>query len=113
MNASIRIQLNMTNGLFVKAAIVQFYFILAFPEYQLRLVHQQVYHGLPTTIIYDYHDNKVIPIGILKIYEDLSNPQYMIMYILYSSTIDITVSPRNCPHSSSLITEGKILGQSN
>jgi len=113
MNASIRVQLNMTNGLFVQAATVQFYLPVVFPAFQLLLLHQQVYHGLPSTIIYHDDDNKMPAIGILKIYEDLSNPQYMIMYISNGSTIDITVSPQNCPHSSSLITEGKILGQSN
>jgi hypothetical protein len=110
---SVRIQLNMTNRLSIQAAVVQFYILQAFPVSKLQILHQQAYYGLPSIVLYYYDHIGQPSIGILKTYEDLSNPQYMIMHTWQSSVIDITVSPQDCPHSSSLITEGKILDQSN
>jgi hypothetical protein len=73
----------------------------------LLIEHQQIHNGLPSSIRY-YHSTTYAPaLGVLKIYEDLSHPQYFLMYFLHQSEINITSSPQDCPHASLLLSEGQ------
>ena len=72
---------------------------------ELQFIHQQVYKGLPSTILYN-HDQKLQPIlGVLIIYDlQLALPLYHIMYIQYGvSKINVTSSPAQCPHASTVL----------
>jgi hypothetical protein len=103
--ASVHIDLNMTKTLSVRATVVQLCNYHS-NSFMLLIEHQQIYNGLPSSISY-YHSHTYAPIlGILKIYEDLSHPQYFLMYALSRSTINITSSPAYCPHASLLLSEG-------
>jgi hypothetical protein len=109
-NLSIHINLNMTKTLSVRAAAVQFYDSHLF-SFVLLIQHQQIYNGLPSSIKY-YHEGTFPPtLGILKIYEDLSHPQYFLVYFLYLSKINITSTPQYCPHVSLLLSEGQFFHQ--
>jgi hypothetical protein len=103
--SSVHIDLNMTETLSARAAIVQFYFYIT-PSFGLNIRHQQVYNSFPSSIRY-YHSDPVAPdLGILKIYEHWSRPQYFLMYFIFNqSKINITSSPQHCPHASLVLSE--------
>ncbi len=103
--ASVHIDLNMTKILSVRATVVQLYNYLS-DSFMLLIQHQQIYHGLPSSIRYYHPDTDAPILGVLKIYEDLSHPQYLLMYFLVQSKINITSSPRHCPHTSLLLCKG-------
>jgi hypothetical protein len=103
--ASVDIDLNMTKTLSAHAAVAQLYTYIN-PSLMLHIEHQQVYNGLPSSIR-SYHSSTYAPwLGILKIYEDLSHPQYFLMYFLIQHKINITSSPQHCPHVSLVLSEG-------
>ena len=91
---------------FVRASAVQLYYFDGVVE--LKIKHQQVFHRLPSMINYYYSDMIVAPsLGILKTYEDFSNPKYFVLYALYQRMINITSSPQLCPHALSLLFDSK------
>ena len=104
--ASVYVDLNMTKTLSTRAAVVQLYnyFIDTFI---LIIKHQQIHTGLPSSIRFYHSDGDAPELGILKIYEGLSHPQYFLVYFLHQSKINITSSPQHCPHSSLLIPKGQ------
>jgi hypothetical protein len=107
--ASVHIDLNMTETLSVRATVVQLYNYHAV-SFMLLIEHQQIYNGFPSSIRYYHPDTDAPTLGVLKIYEDLSHPQYFLMYFLmYQSKINITSSPAYCPHASLLLSEGQFL----
>jgi hypothetical protein len=104
--ASVHVNLNMTHTLPARATVVQLY-DLETTSFQLILRHQQVYDGIPSKINY-YHSDIYAPLlGLLKIYKNLTQPQYFIMYSLTQTLINITSSPQYCPHASLLLSKGE------
>ncbi|CAM4834209.1 unnamed protein product [Rotaria magnacalcarata] len=102
--AFVRVILNITRAVSARATVVQLYSADA-SDLPLSIQHQKVYYGLPSMINY-YHSSVYAPeLGFLKIYEDLSDPQYFIIYCLVEPMINITSSPQNCPHALSLLSE--------
>jgi hypothetical protein len=96
----------MTETLSARVTVVQLYSI-ATPSFALVIEHQQIHSGIPSSIRY-YHSDIYAPhLGILKIYEDLSHPQYFLMYALSQSKINITSSPAYCPYASLLLPRGQ------
>jgi hypothetical protein len=104
--ASVRIDLNMRRTLSARATVAQLYNYDAV-SLMLLIQHQQIYNGLPSSIRYYHSDAYILPLGVLKIYEDLSHPQYFLMYFLYESRINISSSPQHCPHASLVLSEGQ------
>jgi hypothetical protein len=104
--ASVHIDLNMRRTLSARATVVQLYNYHAV-SFMLLIQHQEIYHGLPSSIRYYHPDAYALPLGVLKIYEDLSHPQYFLIYFLYESKINITSSPQHCPHVSLVLSEGQ------
>ena len=102
---SVHIDINMTNISSTHGTVVQLYNFKTSP-FQLVLQHQQVHHAIPSKVIY-YHSHVRAPsLGVLKVYENLTHPQYFIIYNLISrSIINITSIPQHCPHVSSLLLE--------
>jgi hypothetical protein len=109
--ASIHIDLNMTKTLSARATVVQLY-NYDLRSFRLFIKHQQIYNGLPSSIR-SYHSSIYAPeLGVLKIYEDLSNPQYFLIYFLEDQLkINITSSLAYCPHASLLLSEGQFFHQ--
>jgi hypothetical protein len=104
---SVHVNLNMTNTSPVRATVVQLY-DFATPSFQLLIRNQQVYDAIPSKINYYYSDVHAPSLGLLKIYENLTQPRYYIMYILaQTSRINITSFPEYCPHASSLLSKGE------
>jgi hypothetical protein len=68
-----------------------------------------VTHGLPQIIRYD-NDRKELPsIAILKIYQELSNAKYFILYVQpITGRINITSTPEECPHVLDIFSQGNI-----
>jgi hypothetical protein len=97
----------MTRALSARATVLQLYGVNHYLS--LFIVNQQAFHGVPSMISYYDPSTLAPPIGVLKIYEDLSHPQYFIVYILDQSVIHITSSPKHCPHASSLLSKGEFL----
>jgi hypothetical protein len=95
----------MTNTLSARAAVVQFYNYNP-RSFLLLIEHQQISNGLPSSIRYYHPDTDAPSLGVLKIYEDLSHPQYFLMYFLNQQKINITSSPQHCPHASLVLSEG-------
>jgi hypothetical protein len=107
---SVHIDLNMKRTLSARATVVQLYNIVT-RSLALGIQYQQIHHGIPSSISY-YHSAIIAPhIGILKIYEDLSHPQYFLVYFLIEQKINIPSSPAYCPHASLLLSEGKFFLQ--
>jgi hypothetical protein len=105
---SVHVHLNMTGALSAYPTVVQLYNYIHY-YLQLHIQYQQVYRQLPSVIEY-YGIEKAAPsLGILKIYEHWSNPQYFVMYTYaYDQwTINITSSPQLCPHALSLLSKGQ------
>ncbi len=103
---SVHVELNMTNTSSIQAAVVQLYDIHT-SSLQLIMRHQEVYRAVPSRIDYYHSDVHVPSLGLLKIYENLTSPQYFIMYSLAQSTINITSFPEHCPHTSLLLPESE------
>jgi hypothetical protein len=106
--AYVIVNLNMIRSLSACATVLQLY------KFDMRLAlviqYQQVFHGMPSMISYYDSSTDAPPIGVFKIYKDLSHPQYFIIYILpRQPSINITSSPKHCPHASSLLSEGEFL----
>ncbi|CAF3686684.1 unnamed protein product [Rotaria socialis] len=99
------IYLNMTTVLHIRAVVVQFY-DYDHRNLMLHILDQQIYTELPSSII-SYRFNVDAPsLGILKLYEDLSHPQYFLIYFLdQQQKINITSSPQHCPHVAILLPE--------
>jgi hypothetical protein len=77
-------------------------------SFMLLIKYQQISTGLPSSIRYYSSSVDALPLGILKIYEDLSHPKYFLIYFLKSkSKINITSYPAYCPHASLLLSEGQ------
>jgi hypothetical protein len=96
----------MKRTLSARATVVQLYNYDAV-SFMLLIQHQQIYIGLPSSIRYDHADSYALPLGVLKIYEDLSHPQYFFMYFSYEPKINISSSPQHCPHVSLVLSKGQ------
>lgn len=106
--ANVLVTLNMTRAFSAHATVVQLYSFHTRSE--LVIQYQQAFHGVPSMITYYDPSTVAPPFGLLKIYEDLSNPQYFIIYVFAPRPlINITSSPKHCPHASSLLSEGELL----
>ena len=104
---SVHVNLNMTDTLSVRATVVQLY-DLGIPSFHFFIRHQQVYNGIPSKINYYHSDIHAPLLGVLKIYENLTQPQYFILYsVAQQSLINITSSPQHCPHASLLLSKGE------
>lgn len=91
------------------AVVAQFYDVHN-ETLELQFIHQQVYKGLPSAVLYN-HDQKLHPIlGVLKIYDrQLAFPVYYILYIQYGvAKINVTSSPAQCPPVSSILHQSKL-----
>jgi hypothetical protein len=103
---SVHVDFNMKNTSSIRATVVQLYDIET-PSFQLLIRHQQIYHAVPSSISYFDSDIQAPSIGLLKTYENLTHPQYFIMYVFVRlSRINITSSPEHCPHVSILLSNG-------
>jgi hypothetical protein len=100
----------MKEGLSARATVVQLYNYHPH-SFMLLIEHQQIYNGLLSSIRYYHSDTYAPELGVLKIYEDLSHPQYFLMYFLKQEKINITSSPQQCPHTSLLLSEGQFFHQ--
>jgi hypothetical protein len=106
--AYVLVTLNMRRAFSARATVVQLYRL--YTKSHLVIQYQQAFHGVPSMITYYDPSTATPPFGVLKIYEDLSNPQYFIIYVLSPQPlINITSSPKHCPHASSLLSEGEFL----
>ena len=81
---SVSIHLNVFNSSSMRAVVVQLYDI-AKASFQLLIQHQQVYQSLPSTISYKQSTVVAPYLGVLKLYENFTRPQYFIMYIFASA----------------------------
>jgi len=90
-----------------RASTIQFYDVDP-NTLQLILQHQQVTQGIPSSIFYA-HDHVIAPaLSVLKAHYDSNQPKYFIIYIQpNTSSINISSSPKNCPHSSLLLEKSK------
>ncbi|CAF0803116.1 unnamed protein product [Adineta steineri] len=104
---SVHVDLNMTHLSSIGATVVQLYDIQT-PSFQLLIQHQQVSYTIPSKINY-YHSAAYAPsLGLLKIYENLTYPEYFIIYSLtQKSVINITSTPEHCPHVSLLLIKSE------
>ena len=95
---TINIRINLT--LSATVSNIQFYDLIQ-QSNSLLLYQQQIKRGLSNIVRYN-HAGKTIPsIGILKIYEDLLEPEYFLLYFQSSDqSINLTVTPQKCPHTS-------------
>ena len=100
--ASVRIHLNLTNVFSARATVIQLYEPLS-SSLTLQIKYQKVHEGVPSIITSFHPDDRAPPLGVLKIYEDFSNAQYFIIYVLQQSLINITSTPKHCPHVSTLL----------
>ena len=102
---SIAVKVNMTSA--PSVSVIQFYDIDIIGK--LVLQHQMITIGLPLSIHY-YHDRQKAPsLGLLKIYEGFSDPQYYVLYIQINGTlINIISTPRFCPNAVSLLCKSKL-----
>jgi hypothetical protein len=100
----------MKEGLSARATVVQLYNYHPH-SFMLLIEHQQIYNGLISSIKYYHPDTNAPILGVLKIYEDLSRPQYFLMYFLDQRKINITSSPQHCPHVSLLLSQGQFFHQ--
>jgi hypothetical protein len=105
---SIQVHLNMTKSLSACPTVVQLYNRFNY-FLSLDIKHQQVYYQLPSVIKYYKLTEDTHTLGILKVYEDWSNPQYFVMYLYRTNqqTINITSYPQLCPHALSLLSKGQ------
>ena len=101
----------MTQTLSARATVIQ---LCTFHVYNFLLLikHQQVSRALPSSFKYS-HSNVYLPeVGVLKIYEDLSNLKYFLMYVLWNQVnISFTLSPTPCSHASLLLSKGQLFLQ--
>ncbi|CAF3343249.1 unnamed protein product [Rotaria sp. Silwood2] len=76
---SVTIDLNMPQVSSARATVLQ---ICNINEDSLNLKYQQVYYDMPKMVLYD--QDQIMPpiLGLLKIYQDLLDPHYFIMYLL-------------------------------
>ncbi|CAF1128026.1 unnamed protein product [Adineta ricciae] len=100
---SVHIHLNMTESMSTRAVVIQCY-DYPFPSPVLETKDQQVYKTLPSSVRLCQSKQSISALGILKIYQDLSEAQYFLIYCLTSQLkINITSSPQYCSHASSLL----------
>jgi hypothetical protein len=105
----IHIQANMTPLVIV--SVTQFYdYVIPFNIFSLS--HQQVTHGLPQIIRYG-NERKEFPLmAVLKIYQELSNPRYFIVYVRrFAGPINVNSTPEECPHVLDIFSQGNIFLQ--
>ncbi|CAF0789078.1 unnamed protein product [Adineta steineri] len=105
----IHIQVNMTA--LITVSVTQFYDHFK-PFNTLVLSHQQVTHGLPQIIRYDNDRDEFPLMALLKIYQQLSNPRYFIVYAQWlTESVNITSTPVECPHVLDIFSQGNIFLQ--
>ena len=106
----IQIRLNMTIAVAATATNFQFYGFVG-ATHVLILFHQEIMRGLPKEIIYNHGQEKIPPIGVLKIYEKLLDPRYFLLYVQSTNqqSINLTIRPEECPHASTLLLDNGIV----
>jgi hypothetical protein len=97
----------MTTAFAPRATVVQLYAIHS-PSLALKIIYQNVYHGLPSIISAYYADKPISPLGILKTYDNSPDPQYFFIYFLRKPSINITSSPQRCLPVSTLLPSGEL-----
>ena len=105
---TIQIRINMT----ITATIsnIQMYRVFLYPSFLISLQHQQVMRGLPNIIRYNYAEDNLPHIGVLKIYQGFASPKYFILFTgLTNKTINFTTTPEECPHALNLLSQSNIL----
>ncbi|CAM4826788.1 unnamed protein product [Rotaria magnacalcarata] len=101
--SSVHIRFNVTNISLARVSVIQLYNAMN-KGLKFTIEHQHVYHGFPSTMIYN-HPEKVAPsIGLLKIYDHSLTVKYFLIYSLQQSSINITSSPIYCPVASSYLS---------
>ena len=102
-----KIQFRIELATIATVSTIQFYGVLE-ESFALLPYQQQVIHGLPQIIRYNYEEHKIPSIVILKIYEELLNPKYFLVYALpidQAVNITTTITPEECPYASNLLSE--------
>ncbi|CAF1627030.1 unnamed protein product [Adineta ricciae] len=103
---SVHVHLNMTQSMSTRAVVIQCY-DYPFLSPVLETKDQQLYKTLPSSVRLYQSKQSISALGILKIYQDLLQAQYFLIYCLTSQlTINITSSPQYCSHASSLLPKG-------
>ncbi|CAF0897048.1 unnamed protein product [Adineta steineri] len=96
----------------IRATVVQFSSRDPHNHYKLSIEHQQVHKGLPLEITYR-HVSDDPKLGFVKVYQDLLNFQYFIIYLSPTwGKINVSIFPPSCPHVSSLLSESTTLNTS-
>ncbi|CAF1424689.1 unnamed protein product [Adineta steineri] len=103
------IQMNLTTLTEIAVSVIQFYNITT-SAISLKLLDQQVTHGIPKIIRYNHSRETSPPIALLKTYDKLTNWKYFILYIQSKSTriINITSTLKECPNALILFSEMNI-----
>ncbi|CAF1301368.1 unnamed protein product [Adineta steineri] len=103
------IQMNLTTLTDIAVSVIQFYNITT-SAISLKLLDQQVTHGIPKIIRYNHSKETSPPIALLKTYDKLTNWKYFILYIQSKSTriINITSTPKECPNVLILLSQMNI-----
>lgn len=102
----IEIRINMTAV--VTVSNVQFYCHLCGSN-AMMLYHQQIMRGLPNIVHYYHGDGDIPPMGILKIYQELLDPKYFMLYIQAANqSINLTTTPEECPFVLNILSQSNI-----
>jgi hypothetical protein len=103
--AYVHVQLNITTIPSARATVLQLYDILN-SDLTLLIRHQKIYSSVPFNIAYQCPRTHAPLLGILKIYQHASHPQYFLVYALNQSRINITSSPQRCSPVTALLLSG-------
>ncbi|CAF1435934.1 unnamed protein product [Adineta steineri] len=107
------IHMNLTSLTDIAVSVIQFYNTTT-SAISLKLLDQQVTHGIPKIIRYNHSRETSPPIALLKTYNKLTNWKYFILYSQSKSTriINITSTPEECPNVLILLSQMNIKSSS-
>jgi len=103
------IRVDLVNLTFTQpVAVLAQFFDVHNSSLELQFRHQEVYEGVPTTILYNHPASFAPTIGVLQIYDRSSETSlYFIMYIQYAITkVNVTSSPAHCPNVVTMLSKG-------
>ncbi|CAF4096761.1 unnamed protein product, partial [Adineta steineri] len=107
-NSRIRIQItDFPSGKNTLGSVVEYYDV---NNINMNLIprYRQVFHGMPSGFGFDHNLTQVPILAVLRLY-NLTNFHYYILYIQPNkTTINITSTPQECPHSISLVSQNDI-----
>ena len=89
------------------ASVIQYYDVDNV-TFELIFRHQQLFTGIPTDIHYSHAQIEAPLLSILKVYASFTSANHYILYIQPNmSMVNITSTPRYCPHATSLFKTSK------